>query len=103
MKLNHLKYEKCPTCGARIVREIQDRQHSNGEWFETIEFQCFCEIGYIPNFSKEVITRQCPKHPDVIEKSKKRETALEKIIHFINDQDVDEGWKNKIISYIERG
>ena len=61
MKLERLKNEPCPICGA-AVRDCNIRagRHVNKQQFETITFECRGMLTWSPNFSKEVWRIQCP-------------------------------------------
>lgn len=97
MKLQELKYESCPVCGAIVTTEHRSSKHSNGYWNEEISFECGCRIKFSPNFMREVILTQCPKHPNEISKTEKRNKAIEKLVKCIKKLDVDDDFKNRII------
>jgi len=100
MKPQHLTYKQCPVCSARPVSFHQPWQHTNGEWSEEIKFDCGCRIRYVPNFKKERIETQCPNHRTEKAKHLKREGALRKLEKYINKLDVDQDWKDKVLSHI---
>jgi len=99
MKLRELKYELCPVCKSIVTSEHRTNQHSNGHWNEEIEFKCGCEIRFSPNFMKEQILNQCPKHPNKVLKSEKRNKATQKLEKYITRLDVDDEFKNNIRLY----
>lgn len=99
MNLSKLKYEKCPVCKARVVREGIPRFHVNSEGFEFQEFECGCIIEWSPNFSREERSSQCPKHPDEVSRKDKREAAEAKVRKYIARLDVDEEFKESLTRY----
>jgi len=99
MKLKQLHYKACPVCGARVVSEAQRSQHCNGEWFETVSFECECRIAWVPNFSREQVERKCPEHPEEKGKIAKQEVAMDKLKRYVKRLDVDEGYKEYLMRY----
>ena len=99
MKLDKLKYVRCPVCGTRVVREGIPRFHVYGEGFEFQEFECGCVIDWVPNFHREEVRTRCPKHPDEVEKAKKREQAEIKVRRYISRLDVDDEFKEILTRY----
>ncbi len=83
MKLHHLKYTACPTCGARVVFESQRAQHTNGQWFEAQRFECQYEIEWVPNYSRQLITKKCPTSPEMVERTKELASADKALQRFI--------------------
>lgn len=76
--LDHLKYDKCPVCEAKVQRMTQWDQCHNG-WYEEITFECKggknifdrCEISYDPYSRKETIEKTCPRaHHLFVQKNK---------------------------------
>lgn len=61
MKLNHIKDEVCPSCGARAVAETQRHQHAHGDWFEEREFHCGHRQKFSPNISKLEVIAECTR------------------------------------------
>ena len=96
MKLQHLNYEKCPYCGARVITMKQRSQHCNGSWNEWIEFECTCEIYFSPNFMEEEILVDCPNTKENKLKEEKREIAVVKLFKYISRLDVDDDYKERI-------
>jgi hypothetical protein len=103
MKLQHLNYEKCPYCGAKVKAIEQSSQHSNGSWNEFIKFECHCHIHFSPNFMKEEIYSECQNTKEYKLKKEKREIAVEKLFKYIQKLDVDDEYKeiiNRSLNYI---
>ena len=100
MKLEHLKYEDCPHCKARVISESQRSQHTNGEWFETQEYKCGGAMEYVPNFSREQVKRPCPLGDEAKRQERKRRQALLKLDEFINGLDVDESFRESILGSV---
>lgn len=96
MKLQHLKHQACPECKARIVTIRQPSQHTNGEWFEEMKFECGCEVRYVPNFSREELTEPCPNSREVKIKQAKQRQAVVKLSRYIDRLDVDAEFKKHL-------
>lgn len=99
MKLQELKYESCPVCGSIVTMEQRSHEHSNGHWNEEIKFKCGCEIRFSPNFMQKQILHQCPKHPNEILKTEKRNNASRKLEKYIMKLDVDDEFKHNVRIY----
>lgn len=77
MNLIHLKYQKCPICGARVVTETQERQHTNGQWNEYQTFECGYSTSWCPNFNREEVKTKCPNDPKEIARKKQLNQQIE--------------------------
>jgi len=99
MKLKDLKYSGCPTCLARVETETQRSQHTNGHWFESVTFKCGCRIEYLPNYCREEVVTQCPKHHKEVAKKAKQDEAMRKLRRYISRMDVDEDYKEQLTRY----
>ena len=54
------KIVRCPDCGCtRIKRANIHGKHTNGEQFESIEFECGFSREYVPNFSRYEDVTDC--------------------------------------------
>lgn len=98
MQLQHLKHDKCPVCGARIVAETQSSRHCNGDWFESQTFECRMCVAWVPNYGgkdRYQVTSACPHSPAEEAKKEKRAAAKEAIRKFVDGLDVDQDWKDR--------
>lgn len=98
MQLQKIPNEVCPDCGSRTVAEHRPWIHSNGEPYETRQFECGCLLEYSPNFSKLFTKRPCPKNHEVVNMRRKRQDVKESLIKTIKDASVDDGWRG----YVQR-
>jgi predicted RNA-binding Zn-ribbon protein involved in translation (DUF1610 family) len=101
MKLQHIKAEACPDCGAVAIRETKDHQHCNGDWNESRMFKCGAELVYSPNFREVSQTRQCPENPEYKGFKLAREEAKTKVIKYIHKQTCDEKFKKNMVSALD--
>ena len=99
MNLQHLHWQACPGCMSRIVTERQRSQHTNGEWFESQEFECGCVVEYVPNFHREEVKTPCPESPKQQEKRAKQAEALRKVRQYVRRLDVDDEYKDMLTRY----
>jgi hypothetical protein len=60
MKLVHLDYAACPSCGIHVRSELSSDRHSNGHWNEEVRFACGSVITWSPNLFKEWVSYPCP-------------------------------------------
>ena len=65
IRLSRLPVE-CPICGAAARNYTYDRQHANGETFESVTYVCDAQYAWVPNFSRREATRRCPNSEVVI-------------------------------------
>jgi Zn finger protein HypA/HybF involved in hydrogenase expression len=100
IQLEHLDYKVCPRCKAYRRTVTQGRQHTNGQWNESIVFECGCHIEWSPNFSREHRVQQCSKHPAEVLKHEKRKLADIRIRKYIARMDVDDEFKDGLLRYI---
>lgn len=100
MKLELIPHETCPTCAAITVAESCMHRHTCGEGFEERTFECGCVIAWSPNFSRLETKKPCPKLPAQREKVRKQVVAVKVLMTTIDDQDVDEEFKNRIRSQL---
>lgn len=98
MELKHLSHKSCPSCGSRTITEKQWGQHCNGEWNEQQLFECGCCIEYTPNFSKENIRTECGNTKEANEKKNKRILFKTKLVSYIRRADIDDKFKDDLIS-----
>lgn len=105
MNLSFIKSKQCPVCGCDVIvgenvelehRLGRVREHANGGRWEHREFACGCRISYIPNFSKEEVSRECSHDPEIIERENKRHKAKKEILDKIEQLDVDDAYKVKL-------
>jgi hypothetical protein len=101
MKLFHLKCEKCPVCGPRTVAERQERQHTNGQWFETRQYKCGYTIKWVPNFSAERVSQKCPHQKDHVEMLANRQRAKKNLLRYVSKMKVDDGFKKRVEQEID--
>lgn len=100
MDLKHLtNNDVCSTCGAKTVSETQDWKHTNGQWHEQKTFKCGHTIEWSPNFMMLMVLKKCPHCDDEKEREAKRSIAREKLVKYIKRLDVDDDWKDRILSY----
>lgn len=97
MELKHIEHTSCPECGSRIVSEEQDRQHTNGQWFERRKFECGMTIRHVPNFDRNEIYSPCPKDPSIMREKKKRDKAKEGLLDFIRGMKIPEEVREALI------
>jgi len=86
MKFKHLKTSSCPMCKCDTVikeeldvfpsySESEDRRvntHCNGERWENREFLCGLIVGYVPNFRRDKIKRDCQRTQKAKNATKKK-------------------------------
>lgn len=101
MELKEINESNCSNCGALIVSESVRSIHSNGHGFEIREFKCGRELAFIPNFMRIEVKRECPKAKSEQTKTKKRETAFELLVDFVEQLDVDKNWKDEVKSSVD--
>jgi hypothetical protein len=100
MQLRHLKHTKCPACNAPLVTDAIEGHHTNGQQFERQQFKCGSEVRWVPNFSREEISRPCPHSPE----SKARDTRRRKLLGDIRclcrgyDDPEDVNFLNRLLS-----
>lgn len=97
-QLNHLKVAPCPHCNADIKRLIQGRKHSNGQFNETIEYDCGYDVSWIPNFSREVVSNKCKRTKDHLALVEKNKKAAIKLENYIKKLDCGEEFREKVLS-----
>ena len=97
----HLQEEQCKNCGSRTVKLTRYSQHTNGQWFETREYECGLILNFIPNFNQIKIKKQCPNHLSVINAKAQKKTAIKKLNNYIAKLDIDEQTKNRILDNIK--
>lgn len=100
IQLEQLNYACCPVCRAHRRTATQGRQHANGQWNETLVFECGCRIEWTPNFSRERRVQQCPKHPEEALRLEKRNIAEAKLVKYIARMDVDGEFKEELTRYM---
>lgn len=83
MRLELIKDEVCPTCKSSTVQESCYSKHCNGEGFEKRKFACGCVLSWCPNFSKLVTDVKCPKDPEMLKRTKRRQEKARKLLDCI--------------------
>ena len=101
MRMEHLKYEKCPQCGALAVSKKKEHQHTNGHWNEYVGFGCGAMIHYSPSYKRERERDPCPNSPSELSKSRKRLVARDNLTEFLKILDVDMGFKDRITEAVK--
>lgn len=91
MKLEFLKYDKCPICNSEIVMISKNKN------YERIKFECGCEKLYLINNEKEREVIGCTKDEKLKEFYNLRLKAIDDIKFFIFNLDVDYEFKNSIL------
>lgn len=99
IKLQHLKnIEACPLCSARITGVTQDRQHTNGQWFETVTFACRGVVAWVPNFTRAEWSTRCRKSNYIARNNEKQ--AKDQLLRCVDDlclvPSVRHMWKQRI-------
>ena len=105
MKLQHLKDQRCPVCGGRLVGESQDRQHTNGQWFEEQRFECGYDQSWAPNFSEMRVVRECPKSESAIARELARNKLDNALLKVLRSSDAPAGWvvgRMKILGFYDQ-
>jgi hypothetical protein len=100
MILEHIKTKVCRECGAPVIAETKDLQHTNGQWNESRTFKCGAIIEYSPNFKSERDSTKCPRSPRAITKQMKRHISIQRLEKYIKKLDVDESFKVTIWSHV---
>ena len=100
MKLELIKHENCPSCGAITVAESCRSRHCNGQGFEERQFACGCVYRWSPNGERLENPSKCPKSPEMVEIKRKQEIALKAIKEFMSSLDVDEDFKRDVTRYL---
>jgi hypothetical protein len=62
----------CPNGGCprpHIKSHSHDWRHCNGEWHETVTFECGARVAWVPNYSKQFTEEVCPFSREGIEKT----------------------------------
>lgn len=107
MELQNIKTIKCPICGCTdIISESleidtfgQIKIHCNGTRWEHRKFLCGKEIRYEPNFTKESLHGNCKNDPEYLALVQKRKEDKEKLLSFLEENDIDEALSNHIKNY----
>ena len=109
--LKSVKTIKCPICGcSEIVEESIEvscfndpkvKQHCNGTRWEHRKFLCGYKVDYIPNYSREIESKnsECVYNPVVIAKKEKEEQDKERLMAILEDNNISQTLINKIESY----
>ena len=98
MNLRHIRTTTCPHCGAVPKREEVSGQHTNGQFFETRMFTCGHTVEYVPNFQEERVSCECQKSAAEVLKRTKRKALAEQLVGFVKNADVDDAFKEYLIS-----
>jgi hypothetical protein len=100
MQLDHIKDEKCPTCGAIVIVQKKKDKHTNGHWNETVEFQCGAVIKWSPNYMRinKSCCQPCPNSSEETTKKELRRIAISKLVEYINKLDVDKECKESLLN-----
>ena len=73
----HLKIRECSTCGSHPVSYCRPWQHSFGEYYEELKFDCGHVIAWSPNYSAMQILTPCPETQEAREKYIERIAELQ--------------------------
>lgn len=97
MNLQHIKEERCPTCGAIATQETRSsRMHTNGSREELRRFACQRTLRYMPNYSRVEVLVECRHHPDTINAREKHNEAVKTINDTIDKLDMPPKWKSDL-------
>lgn len=114
MKLEFIQGDNCPVCFSNVVIEESVevdrygknptvREHTCGGKWEKRLFICGQALEYSPNFRRTEVSTMyvCQNNPELIEKLKKKETARQSVLSFIDQlTDVDEEFKKRLHSEV---
>lgn len=87
--LTRIEAVKCADCGADIVSESKDQQHTNGHWNEHRKFSCGGVLHFSPNFMKVLQETVCPKNAVQAAKVTARAQLISKLRTIITNAKVD--------------
>ena len=96
MNLDEIKDEVCPDCGARATEDGKISQHSNGHWFEQRRFACGLTLKYQAGIHTIVRLGMCQRSKEFRDCRKKQVEAVEKLVAFVENLDVDSFFKSRI-------
>lgn len=106
MKLQHIKEDVCPTCGSSVVGITKDRQHTNGDWNESVKFECGLFIEYSPNYRRQFFRLHCKEGAIFLAMINKRRNTHARLVKYINRLKVDKDFKDRLqrgIKYVGIG
>ncbi len=102
MKLQHIKEENCPECGAEVSEERRNSPHTNGYWNEYRVFHCGKELHFSPNFIRVVDNRECQRTPKFLERSKREKRFKRKVELVIeNGKGVSTEFRERLLRAID--
>ena len=106
--LKNIKTIKCPICGCTEIVEEQIettcfnepeiRQHCCGTRWEHRKFLCGYEIEYVPNYSKELVSKgsECFYNPKVIARKEKEKQDREKLVKILEDNNISQKFIDRV-------
>ena len=80
-----------------MVSIEQDRQHCNGDYFESARFKCGAKVAWSPNFRRLEQPTPCPHSPEEVSRKERMDKAHAKLSKYIQKLDVDEEVKEKLL------
>lgn len=105
MQLVHIKYTKCPSCGAKIRQQTQESQHCNGHWNEIMKFECGHELHFIPNFMQVREKHPCVRTPEFKARIEAEQALHDKLVDTINKfgakTSITDEYRKKLLRDIE--
>src|SRR5690348_16476697 len=108
MDLQFIKTTACPIRGdSRVINESVEmnsfnnevRAHVNGGHWEKRTFACGQQMEYIPNFNDDRLSNYhiCKNDPNLIEKKRLRQEAVDQTQAFIKTLNVDDNFKERLL------
>ena len=95
MKLDHIRDEVCPKCGAEVVSESRDYETNSGiVRGEQRSFFCGLNLAYQESVRHEL--GMCSKEPSHLAKIEQRKSFLINLFDFIREGATDDLFKMRI-------
>jgi len=101
MDLTYITHAVCPDCHGVVTAESRDNRHTNGEWNESRKFECGARVVYSPNFRTESFKVSCPHTQEVMEKTRLRREAKDRLEKYIKKMAVDDAFKDEVWMYVK--
>lgn len=98
----HLVAKNCPDCKAGVKSCSINGQHTNGDQFEKVTFDCGATLEYSPNFSRIQIVTPCPKNANSKKLELNRIRLLSGMARVIEALDLTEDSKAELQKNLER-
>ena len=96
MKLHDLISESCPKCGAMTTLMAQEYMHTNGHYFERRAYDCKYEVAFNPSSMQSEDQKPCTNSLDYKIFIQKRKLAVERLVKFMSNLDVDNEYKRQL-------